>query len=76
MYGCSLDTVGAEHFKDIVENHQDKKIKELRTDTNGEYYSIVIENYVKNIIQQKKTNFHTPEQNGLAESSNRSILIE
>ena len=62
-------------FKSMVENHQEKKIKILRTDNGCEYCSNNFEDFLKGegIIHQK-TNSYTPEQNGLSERSNRTIV--
>lgn len=66
------------HFKDfkqLVENQTNRKIKILRSDNGGEFCSAEMENYLKccGIIHQK-TNSYTPEQNGLCERYNRSIV--
>lgn len=62
-------------FKSIVENQQNKKIKILRTDNGREYCSNDFEDFLKSggIVHQK-TNNYTPEQNGLSERSNRTIV--
>lgn len=62
-------------FKSRVENFQSKKIKILRTDNGCEYCSNDFEEFLKKegIIHQK-TNPYTPEQNGLSERSNRTIV--
>lgn len=62
-------------FKEQVENQQSQKIKILRSDNGGEFCSVEMENYLKRhgIIHQK-TVAYTPEQNGLSERYNRSIV--
>lgn len=62
-------------FKSMAENFQNKKIKMLRTDNGQEYCNNDFENFLKKhgIIHQK-TNPYTPEQNGLSERSNRTIV--
>lgn len=62
-------------FKTQVENQQSQKIKILRSDNGGEFCSVEMENYLKRhgIIHQK-TVAYTPEQNGLSERYNRSIV--
>ena len=62
-------------FKDLVENQQSTRIKRLRSDNGGEFCSMEMENYLKkNGIVHQKTNAYTPEQNGLCERYNRSIV--
>ncbi|KAF2345193.1 Integrase catalytic core [Trinorchestia longiramus] len=62
-------------FKALVENHYDHKIKILRTDNGGEYVSTDFERFLKvNGIVHQKTEPKTPEQNGVAERMNRTIL--
>ena len=63
------------NFKVMVENQQNKKIKILRTDNGGEFCSGQMESYLTNegIIHQK-TNAYTPEQNGVCERANKTIV--
>ena len=62
-------------FKAIVENQQDKKIKILRTDNGGEFCSSVMESYLtKEGIIHQKTTAYTPEQNGVCERANRTVI--
>lgn len=62
-------------FKILVENQKTNKIKILRTDNGGEFCSATMENYMKQCgIVHQKTNPYTPEQNGLCERYNRSIV--
>ncbi|KAF2347481.1 Zinc finger CCHC-type [Trinorchestia longiramus] len=70
------DVIGVfTEFKALVENHYDQKIKILRTDYGGEYVSTDFEGFLKvnGIIHQKAVP-KTPEQNGVAERMNRTIL--
>lgn len=62
-------------FKVMVENQTGCNIKTFRTDNGGEYCSQQMESYLKaaGIIHQK-TNPYTPEQNGLSERFNRTIV--
>lgn len=62
-------------FKAMVENQQNKKIKILRTDNGGEFCSSEMENYLamEGIIHQKTTAY-TPEQNGVCERANRTVV--
>ena len=55
-------------FKSIVENQKERKIKAIRSDRGGEYFSIEFDNFCEEngIIHQKSAPF-TPQQNGLAE---------
>jgi len=62
-------------FKAQVENQLEKKIKTLRTDNGGEYFSKEFNKYLEvNGIIHQHTVPYTPEQNGVAERANRSIV--
>lgn len=62
-------------FKSLVENQQNKKIKTLRIDNGCEYCSHLFEDYLKNEgIVHQKTNPYTPQQNGLCERFNRTVV--
>lgn len=62
-------------YKDLVETQQSKRIKILRSDNGGEFCSTEMENYLRKCgIVHQKTNSYTPEQNGLCERYNRSIV--
>lgn len=62
-------------YKEFAENQQSKKIKTLRSDNGGEFCSAEMENYLRQCgIVHQKTNSYTPEQNGLCERNNRSIV--
>lgn len=62
-------------FQSMVENQKGTKIKTLRTDNGGEFCSDMMENYLKETgIIHQKTNPYTPEQNGLSERFNRTIV--
>ncbi|CAG4955863.1 unnamed protein product [Colias eurytheme] len=62
-------------FKSLVENQKSTKIKILRTDNGGEFCSAQMENYLRQTgIIHQKTNPYTPQQNGLCERYNRSIV--
>lgn len=62
-------------FKSMVENFQNRKIKILRTDNGCEYCSNDFRDFLKHegVIHQK-SNAYTPEQNGLSERSNRTVV--
>lgn len=62
-------------FKNFAENQTGKKIKVLRTDNGTEYcnknFDVICE---ESGIQHQTSNVHTPEQNGVAERANRTII--
>ena len=52
-----------------------KKLKKLRTDNGGEYTSKRFESHLKSCgILHEKTIPKTPEQNGMAERLNRTLV--
>ena len=62
-------------WKAPVENSTGRKLKALRTDNGGEYTSKEFETYLKqNGIRHEWTVPKTPEQNGVAERMNRTIV--
>lgn len=62
-------------FKNMVENQVDSKIKIIRSDNGMEYCSAEFDNYcIQNGIVHQRTNVYTPQQNGLAERTNRTIV--
>ena len=62
-------------WKAMVEKSTGLKIKRLRTDNGGEYTSNEFEEYLKaEGIQHKTTIPKTPEQNGVAERMNRTLV--
>lgn len=62
-------------FKNKVENHTERKIKYFRTDNGTEYTSTKFETLFKNAgIQHQLTTPYTPQQNGIAERYNRTII--
>lgn len=62
-------------FKSLVENQQSKKIKVIRSDNGLEFCNKEFEGYLKQAgIIHQKTNCYTPEQNGLCERSNRTVV--
>ncbi|CAO2836221.1 unnamed protein product [Amaranthus hypochondriacus] len=63
------------HFKARVELESGYKLKTLRSDRGGEYKSNLFKNYCKATgIRQQFTASYTPQQNGIAERKNRTIL--
>ncbi|KAJ9557005.1 hypothetical protein OSB04_011619 [Centaurea solstitialis] len=62
-------------YKAEVENQQEKRIKILRSDRGGEYLSRVFDAfYEENGIKHERTSPFTPQQNGLAERKNRTLV--
>jgi transposase InsO family protein len=62
-------------FKALVENQIEKKIKVLRTDNGGELYRNEFEEFCKKCgIESQKTNPYTPQQNGVAERLNMTLM--
>lgn len=63
------------NFKARVENETEKSIKTLRTDRGGEYCSKEFESFcVENGIRRELTAAFTPQQNGVSERKNRTVL--
>ncbi|KAH9681219.1 hypothetical protein KPL71_026889 [Citrus sinensis] len=62
-------------WKVLVENQTNLKVKVLRTDNELEYYNKLFEDYCeKNGVLRHKTVTFTPQQNGLAERMNRTLM--
>ena len=62
-------------FRALVEKSIDRSIKCLRTNNGGEFTSMEFENYCKEAgIERHKTTFYTPQQNGVIECMNRTLL--
>lgn len=62
-------------FKKKVENETGKSIKCLRTDRGGEYTSREFSDYCKEEgIRRQLTTAYTPQQNGIAERKNRTVM--
>jgi transposase InsO family protein len=62
-------------FKAQVENMTGRKIKVLRTDNGGEFTSTEFIDFCKEAgIKREKTMAYNPQQNGVAERKNRSII--
>lgn len=62
-------------FKTLVETQKSKAIKVLRTDNGGEFCSKEFESYLEKFgIVHQKTNPFTPEQNGMVERMNRTLI--
>jgi transposase InsO family protein len=64
-----------QEFKALVENQTGKKIRCLRSDNGGEYTSKDFDDYcVREGIRREMTVAYNPQQNGVAERKNRSIV--
>jgi len=64
-----------QEFKALVENQTGKKIKVLQSDNGGEYTSHAFNEYCQQEgIKRQLTVPYTPQQNGVAERKNRSIV--
>jgi transposase InsO family protein len=62
-------------FKALVENQTEKKIKVLRTDNGGEFCGNEFEEFCKKCgIARQKTTPYTPQQNGVAERMNKTLM--
>ncbi|KAJ0522113.1 putative RNA-directed DNA polymerase [Helianthus annuus] len=62
-------------FKSLVENQMDQKIKCIRTDRGGEYCGSEFQEFLREKgIQHQLTTSYTPQQNGVAERKNRTIM--
>ena len=58
-----------------MENQTEKRIKVLRTDNGTEYESNEFNDFCKEVgIKRKTKTAHTPEQNGVAERKNKTIV--
>lgn len=64
-------------FKAMAEKQKNANIKILRTDNGGKFCSKVMEDFLKSSgIVHQKTNSYTPQQNGMSERNNRTIVEE
>ena len=62
-------------WKALVERSSGRKLKVLRTDNGGEYTSTKFEDYLKaEGVRHERTVAKTPEQNGVAERLNRTLV--
>eukprot|EP00253_Pinus_taeda_P019884 PITA_19884 len=62
-------------FKALVENQTEKKIKVLRTNNGGEFCNKEFEEFCKKCgIAWQKTTPYTPQQNGVAERMNKTLM--
>lgn len=64
-----------ENFRCMAERHTGKKLKTIRTDNGKEFTNRKLEDHLKRLgIRHQTTADYTPEQNGLAERVNRTIV--
>ena len=64
-----------QEWKALVENASGQKLKVLRTDNGGEYTSMKFEEFLKSEgVHDECTIPKTPEQNGVAERLNRTLV--
>ena len=64
-----------EEFSAMISNAHGKRVKILRSDNGGEYSSMEFKEYMRTRgIQHQTTVAYTPQQNGLAERMNRTLL--
>ena len=62
-------------FHKFAETHSGEKIKTLRTDNGGEYTSNEFQSYLEqNGIAHEPTVAYSPQQNGVAERMNRTLM--
>jgi hypothetical protein len=62
-------------FKALVENLFERKIKTLRSDNGGEYTSNELGSFCRDVgIKRELTSPYNPQQNGVAERKNRTIM--
>jgi transposase InsO family protein len=62
-------------IKALVENQTKKKIKVFRIDNGGEFYRNEFKEFCKKYgIARQKTTPYTPQQNGVAERMNRTLM--
>ncbi|GKE37987.1 retrovirus-related pol polyprotein from transposon TNT 1-94, partial [Tanacetum coccineum] len=64
-------------FIKMVENQNDVKAKQIRTDNGTEFKNSELESFCdEKGISQNFTSPYTPEQNGVAERNNRTVTTE
>jgi transposase InsO family protein len=62
-------------FKALIENLSERKIKIPRSDNGGEYTSKEFVNFYRDVgIKRELTTPYNPQQNGVAERKNRTIM--
>jgi len=64
-----------QHFKKLVEKETGQFIKGIRTDRGGEFNLLEFNEFCKqNDIKRQLTTAYTPQQNGVAERKNRTVM--
>ena len=64
-----------EMFKILVENESENKIKQIRSDNGGEYVNNKFKSFCEyHGIKREMTNRYTPQQNGIVERKNRTLV--
>lgn len=64
-----------QEFKKLAETQTGKKLKAIRTDNGREYINQTMKEFMnKEGIRHQTTMAYTPEQNGVAERCNRTIM--
>jgi len=62
-------------WKELVENQVNKKVKILQTDNGLEFYNLKFDEFCKqNGIERHRTCTYTPQQNGVTERMNRTLM--
>ncbi|KAI3521063.1 hypothetical protein L1887_10522 [Cichorium endivia] len=62
-------------FKSLVERQSEHQIKSIRSDQGGEYNALCFQEFLKESgIHHQLTTRYTPQQNGVAESKNRTMI--
>ncbi|KAH9704361.1 Integrase catalytic domain-containing protein [Citrus sinensis] len=78
VYILKYKSEALDKFKEwtaLMENQRRKKVKRLKTDNGLEYCSNEFDEFCKRLgIARHKTVRHTPQQNGLAERLNRTLI--
>ena len=76
MLKCKSEVFGRfEPWRALVEAQSECKVKVLRSDNGGEYVSKAFEEYLKaHGIEHHTSAPYTPQQNGVAERANRTIV--
>ena len=62
-------------FKQSIEKHSGQPLKVLRTDRGGVFVSVVFDKFCEDYgIKKQLTASYTPQQNGVVERKNRSLV--
>ncbi|GJT33602.1 retrovirus-related pol polyprotein from transposon TNT 1-94 [Tanacetum coccineum] len=75
VFWVKLLTEWARMMVIMVENQNDVKVKQIRTDNGTEFRNSKLESFCNEKgISQNFSSFYTPEQNGVAERKNRTLI--